>query len=112
MITKRICVSHTEPINAVELHGFDDSGGRSVCAAAYDVAQQTSGLSQGIVPAKSRLAKRGLSISRQELVAAHMTINLVDNLRGALKGFPETVVHCWVDSTVALRWICGGKEYR
>ena len=83
-----------------------------MCASAYRVVRQASGTSQGIVAAKFRLAKRDLSIPRQGSVPAHMTVNLVANLRGALKGFPESFIHCWVDSTLALHWICGGGEYR
>ena len=62
--------------------------------------------------AKARLAKQGLTIPKLELVAGHMAVNLVDNVRRALAGFPVVSVHCWLDSTVALYWISGGGEYR
>lgn len=78
----------------------------------YAIARQASGVSQGIVAAKSRLSKRGLTIPRLELVAGHMAVNLVDNLRRALQGFPVVSMYCWLDITVALHWICGRGEYR
>ena len=108
----RTLVPHREPIEAVELHSFGDASGRGVCAAVYAVVRQQSGVSQGLVTAKSRLAKRGLTIPRLELVAGHMAVNLVQNVRGAIEGFPITGVYCWLDSTVALHWICGNGEYR
>ena len=57
------------------------------------------------------MAKRGLTIPRLELVAGHMAVNLVQSVRGAIEGFPITGVYCWLDSTVALHWICGNGEY-
>ena len=45
------------------------------------------GISQGHVTAKSRLAKKGLTIPRLELVSGHMAANLVDNFKEALQGF-------------------------
>ena len=62
--------------------------------------------------AKARLAKQGLTIPRLDLVAGHMAVNSVDNIRHVLDGFPVTPVHCWFDSSVALHWIRGNGEYR
>ena len=73
---------------------------------------QASGVSKGLMAAKSRLAKKNLTIPRLELVAAHMAANLVDNARTALEGYPITSVHGWSDSTVALHWIKGGGSYK
>ena len=47
-----------------------------------------------------------------ELVSAHMTANLVHNVREAIEGFPVGRVIGWLDSTVALRWICSGEVYK
>jgi hypothetical protein len=41
-----------------------------------------------------------------------MASNAADNVRRALEGFPVTATYYWLDSTVALHWICGGGEYR
>lgn len=46
---------------------------------ASAVITQASGVSKGLIAAKSRLAKKNLTIPRLELVAAHMAANLVDS---------------------------------
>jgi hypothetical protein len=110
--TRRSLATIREPVDAVELHAFGDASGRSVAAALYAVVSQASGVTQGLVAAKSRLAKQCLTIPRLELVSGHMALNAVDNVQRALEGFPVTATYCWLDSTVALHWICGGGEYR
>ena len=102
-----------ETIEEIQLHAFGDASIHGVCAGVYAVVTQASGVSQGLVTAKSRLAKEGLTIPRLELVAGHMAVNLVSNVRTALEGFPlATHAHCWLDSTVALHWINDNGEYR
>ncbi|XP_028407544.1 uncharacterized protein LOC114530162 [Dendronephthya gigantea] len=112
--TERSLVKFHENIESIELHAFGDASGDGVSSAVYAVVHQPSGVSQGLVAAKSRLAKQGLTIPRLELVSAHMAANLISNVRNALDGFPITVVQCtcWLDSTVALHWINGGGEYK
>ena len=65
-------------------------------------------MNQGLLAAKSRLAKKGLTIPRLELVSAHMAANLVENVKKALQVQPVRSVHGWLDCTVALHWIKGG----
>ena len=81
-------------------------------ACIYAVIRQASGTKQGLIPARSRLAKQGLTIPRLELVAGHMAVNLVDNVRDAMDGLPVRSTHCWLDSSVALYWILGKGEYK
>lgn len=69
-------------------------------------------MSQGLVAAKSRLSKKGLSIPRLELVSGHMSANLLDNVKGVLQDSPVRNTYGWLDSTVALHWIRGKGEYR
>lgn len=83
-----------------------------ISSAVYAVITQASGVSKGLIAAKSRLANKNLTIPRLELVAAHMAANLVDSVRTALEGYPITSVHGWSDSTVALHWIKGGGSYK
>ena len=109
---KRSLVKFRESIESIELHGFGDASGDGVSSAVYAIVRQPSGVSQGLVAAKSRLSKQGLTIPRLELVSAHMTANLLSNVETALKGFPITVMQAWLDSTVALHWINGGGEYK
>ena len=61
----------------------------------YTVVKQETHVSQGLVCAKGRLAKQGLTIPRKELVSAHMAVNLLDNVCGVLDGFPVSS-SCWL----------------
>ncbi|CAB4015864.1 Hypothetical predicted protein [Paramuricea clavata] len=54
-----------------------------------------------LLAAKARLAKKGLTISRLELVACQMVTNLVNNTSRALCHIAHEK-RCWSDSTVAL----------
>ena len=78
----------------------------------FAIVRQAQGTQQGLVTAKSRLAKQGLTIPRQELVSAHMTANLISNVKEASTGFAVEGVYGWLDSSVALRWIKGNGAYR
>lgn len=70
-------------------------------------------VSQGLVTAKSCLAKQGLTIPRLELVSGHMAVNLIANVPQALEGLTlATSDHCWLDNSVALHWIADKGEYR
>ena len=108
---KRTLAPHRQPILEIVLHAFGDVSTRGVCAAVYAVVRQADGTTQGLVCAKSRLAKRNATIPRLELVASHMAVNLVDDIQLAIDLCPVSV-HCWLDSTVALYWIKGHGEYR
>ena len=110
--TPRSLAVHQEPIEAIQLHAFGDASGNGVAACVYAVVEQASGTNQGLVAARSRLPKRGLTIPRLELVAAHMAVNLASNVKEALVGFPVASVQCWSDSSVVLHWITGNGEYK
>ncbi|XP_028404021.1 uncharacterized protein LOC114526636 [Dendronephthya gigantea] len=101
-----------EPIESIELHAFGDASGIGVSAAVYAIVRQPSSVSSGLVTAKSRLAKKGLTIPRLELVSGHMATNLVHNVKQSLEGFPVQRVLGWLDSTVALHWIRGNGEFK
>ena len=83
-----------------------------MAAAVYAVVVQEKGVNQGLVASRARLAKKGLTIPRLELVSGHMAVNLLSNVSEALEGFPVTVKYCWLDSTVALHWIRCPGEYK
>jgi hypothetical protein len=108
----RSLTSLEEPIEAVDLHTFGDTSKDGTSATVYAVVHQKSGISQGLIAAKSRLAKKELTIPRLELVSAHMATNLVENARNALGGYPARSVTGWLDSTVALYWIKGHGAYK
>ena len=108
----RSLVPAREPIQAIALHAFGDASAQGVAAAVYAVVEQETGVKQGLVAAKARLAKQGLSIPRLELVAGHMAVNLLTNVHDALTGLPVHSLNAWLDSTVALHWIKGSGEYK
>lgn len=108
----RALTSAQESIEKIELHAFGDASAKGVAAAVYAVVKQPSTLNQGLVAAKARLAKQGLTIPRRELVSGHMAVNLLSNVQDALQGFPVISLHCWLDSSVALYWILGGGDYK
>ena len=96
---------HQEEVQSIELHAFGDASGKGVAAVVYAVVVQELGVNQGLVAAQVRLAKKGLTIPRLELVSGYMAVNLLTNVTEALKGFLLTGKYCWLDSTVALYWM-------
>ena len=108
----RSIAQHQEEITSINLHAFGDASSQGVSAAVYAVTYQPTGASQGLVTAKSRLAKKGLTIPRLELVSGHMAANVVDNGKEALQGFPVESVYCWLDSSVPLHWIKRSGDYK
>ena len=102
----RPLTAQREKITNIDLHCFGDASGRGVSAALYAVLTQPSGVNVGLVTAKARLAKQGLSIPRLELVSGHMEINLITNARDALEVF--LLVKCTVGLTVL--WLYTGCE--
>ena len=87
------------------MHAFGDASGKGVAAAVYAVVVQESGVNQGLVAARARLSKKGLTIPRLELVSGHMAVNLLANMASALDGFPLVEKYCWLNSTIALHWV-------
>ena len=79
---------HREDIEHIELHSFGDTCANGVAACIYGVIRQASGTNHGLIAARSRLSKQGLTIPRLELVPGHMAMNLLANVRDALDGLP------------------------
>ena len=101
---ERALTSAREKIERIELHAFGDASKNGVCATVHAVVRQPSGVKQGLVTAKARLAKQGLTIPRLGLVSAHMATNLITNVEKALKGFPGNVA---MDGWIA-QWLSIG----
>ena len=110
--TSRPIAPYCEAVCSLELHAFGDASTYGVEAAVYSIVRQRGGITQTLVTAKARLAKKDLTIPRLELVSVHMAANLFINVRNALKDLPEPTVYGWLDSTVALHWILGNGQYR
>ena len=108
----RSLAAYQEDIQRIELHAFGDASGKGVAAAVYAVVVQETGVNQGLVAARARLSKKGLTIPRLELVSGHMAVNLLANVASALDGFPVMERCCWLDSTVALHWIRSPGTYK
>ena len=89
----RSLAGHQETIETIDLHTFGDTSGKGSAAAVYAVVHQASGVNRGLLAAKSRLAKNGLTIPRLELVSAHVAVNLAENVKNALEGQPVRSVH-------------------
>ena len=102
--TPRSMVPCQERIISIDLHGFGDASKKGVSSAVFAVVQREHGIQEGLITAKARLAIQGLTIPRLELVSAHMTANLINNVKEALKGFPVESAYGWLDSSVALHW--------
>ena len=105
-------ISKEGEIQGIDLHAFGDASGNGVSTAIHTTVTQDSGTSQGLLTAKARLAKKCLTTPRFELVAAHMTANVVDNVKTTLIGYPVKKVYGWLDSSVALYWIKGENRYK
>ena len=111
-VPQSLLAAHQEDIQAIELHAFGDASGKGVAAAVYTVVVQEKDVNQGLVASRARLAKKGLTMPRLELVSGHMAMNLLSNVSEALEGFPVSLKYCWLDSTVALHWIRRPGEHK
>lgn len=100
MTTPRALIFHREEIEEIELHAFEDASVNGVSATVHAVVRQRSGVTTGLIAAKARPAKQGLTITRFK--HAHMATNLTSNVRFALEGLPVKQFYGWLDSTVAL----------
>ena len=97
--------TYLEDVTAVILHHLMDASKKAVSAETIAIVVQPSRKTQDLLSSKARLAKRGLSMSRQELVSCQMGGNLARNTSNALKGLPQKENNSWTDSKVALCWL-------
>ena len=89
-------------ITTIDLHVFADASLNGGAAVVYAIIDQGADKEQGLITAKSRLSKKGLTILRLKLVAGHMAANVVANVKKALQGYPVRDIHAWLDSSGAL----------
>lgn len=73
--------------------------------------QDLLAVDQNLLVAKARVAPKGMSIPRWELVAEHMLAKLQNGVSKALTSFPITGYHNWVDSVTVLYWLTNRGEW-
>ena len=100
-------------LRKIDLNVFADASNIACSAVTVAVIENSSGVVKGLLTSKSRISKRNTTIARLELVSGQMAANMVRNLLSALKRFPVSTVTVWMDSMVALYWICNpGKSWK
>ena len=101
-------------VTRVEIHGFSDASLRACGSCVYlKVFDELDNITSSLAAAKSKVALlKQVTIPRLELLGAVMLSELVDHVRNELSNFVSLdSVHCWVDSMVALHWICSKKKH-
>ena len=98
---------------AIDLHVFGDASILANCAAVYTVVYQPSITNKKLLPSKSRISKKDVTIPRLELESAHMSSNLVSNVLSAPKTENRRSVVGWTDSIVVLlSWLNLTESYK
>ena len=95
-------------ISYIFIHLFSDASLTGVCSVAYAVVNQQNIFSQNLITSKSMLAKKNLSTPRLELIAAHMSANLAENVQTCLNELNVKKImeiYAWSDSTIVLHWL-------
>ena len=97
------CYFLAAPSVSVQLHGFSDASSAAYAAVVYLRATYEDGsITCRLVVAKTRVAPlKQLSIPKLELCGAAMLAELLAITRETLQ-VPNTQIHAWCDSTVAL----------
>ena len=60
----RSLATYQEEVLGIDLHAFGDTSGKGTAAAVYAVVRQAGGVTQGLVTAKARLAKKGINYTQ------------------------------------------------
>ena len=100
-----LVVLNKESITAVDLYVFVDASIVASCAVVYAVVHQPSVTNQVLVASKSHISKKNLTIPRLELVSAHMALNVIENVKAALKLCNISSTTGLGDTTVGLHWL-------
>ena len=89
-------------ITAVDFHVFGDASLVKRGAVVYAVVHQSSITNQRLVVNKSRIPRKNLIIPRLNFFSAHMTSNLIENVKAALKRCNIRSIAGWTICTVIL----------
>ena len=96
----------------IDIHLFSDASLTGVCTVAYIVVNQKNISSQNLITSKSRLARKDLSIPRLELVTAHRSANLAEDVKTCLNKLSVRKIYAWSDSTTVPHWLKDNGEYK
>ena len=96
-------------IQKFDLHALGDPRKDGSSAAVDTVVHQSISISQGLLCSKSQLSKQDLTILSFELVACHMSVNLLGSAKKVFTGYPKDKLVAWTDSSTALHWIRGKR---
>ena len=94
----RSVVAYRAEIMKIDLLSFGDASAKGVATCVYATVQQPSGTNQGLVAARSRLAKQGLRLER---ITSHMAVNLPEDPSDTLDALPVVDAHSWLDGSFA-----------
>ena len=99
----RSITKHAERVESTVLHGFGDASKQRISAAVYVIINQNLERNAGLLVAKSRLAKKKLSISKIELIAGHLVAIMFESTTTALQvcSFLD-VIHGWIAPSLCI----------
>ena len=107
----RSIVKDMSKIKRVQLHVFVDGSNTACSATTVTVVKHSTGIVKELLTSRSRISRYNTTITRLELVSGEMATNImVKNLVAALKRLPITSMNVWLDSMVALYWICNPRK--
>ena len=107
----RSIVKDMSKIKRVQLHVFVDGSKTACSATTVTVVKHSTGIVKELLTSRSRISRNNTTITRLELVSGEMATNImVKNLVAALKRLPITSMNVWLDSMVALYWICNPRK--
>ena len=106
----RSIVKDMSKIKRVQLHVFVDASNTACSAATVTVVKHSTSIVKELLTSRSRISRYNTTITRLELVSGEMATNMVKNLVAALKRLPITSMNVWLDSMVALYWICNPRK--
>ena len=92
-------------ITAVDFHVFGDASLVKSGAVVYAIVHQSSITNQRLVVNKSHIARKNFIIPRLNFFSAHMTLNLIENVKAALKRCNIRSIARWTICTVILDWM-------
>ena len=95
----------------IEIHGFSDASYTAICAMVYIVWKENKTTKSFLLVSKCRVAPKGTSVPRMELIGALMLSRLMSHCKGNLQKFTFSRTSAWTDSTTVLCWLQSKGTY-